>query len=134
MKKYRFTIPGRLPGLNEILDAKGDVYYVGNGKRRSRYTDMKKEEQDRVIKWLIAYKIPKNLDKISLEFFWYEPNRKRDPDNIRAGEKFIWDALKQYGSIPNDNWKHTGYVIHHEPILDKDNPRVEVIIIPHKEK
>jgi hypothetical protein len=41
---------------------------------------------------------------------WKEPNRKRDPDNIAGGKKFIMDALQAEGIIRNDGWKEiAGY-------------------------
>lgn len=37
---------------------------------------------------------------------WVEPGKRRDPDNIRAGVKFILDALVAEGALPGDGWRH----------------------------
>lgn len=52
---------------------------------------------------------------------------RRDPDNIAAAVKFIWDGLVEAGVIPNDGWKENGGWSNHFEV-DKDNPRIEVVI------
>jgi len=115
-----FEIPGRLPGLNEIIDAAKQ----GNGKYQP-YALMK-EEYTNMITW-IAKKLPK-YEKVALIITWYEPDRRRDPDNIMAGQKFILDALVTAKVIPDDSQKHIQGISHRFKV-DKLNPRVEVEII-----
>lgn len=59
---------------------------------------------------------------------WYEPNRKRDLDNISSfGRKVIQDALVHTKVIKNDGWKEiTGF--RDEFYVDSKNPRIEVEI------
>lgn len=64
---------------------------------------------------------------VSLEFVWYEPNRKRDIDNVIFGEKFILDGLVEMGILENDSQKYVTQV-KHEVKCDKDNPRIEVVL------
>lgn len=115
-----FEIPGRLPGLNEIIDAAKQ----GNGKYQP-YALMK-EKYTEMIAW-IAKKLP-SYEKVALVITWYEPNSRRDPDNIMAGQKFILDALVQAGVIPNDSQKYIQGILHRFRV-DKQNPRVEVEIV-----
>jgi len=64
---------------------------------------------------------------VFVKFTWYEPNQKRDKDNIAAGKKFIFDALQYYGVLKNDNWKCvTGFS--DSFFVDSENPRVEVVL------
>jgi len=115
-----FEIPGRLPGLNEIIDAAKQ----GNGKYQP-YALMK-EEYTNMITW-IAKKLPK-YEKVALIITWYEPDRRRDPDNIMAGQKFILDGLVAAKGIPNDSQKYIVSIIHRFRV-DKQNPRIEVEIL-----
>lgn len=113
-------IPGRLPGFNEIIDA------AKLRKRNYQAYSVMKDRHTTKIAWL-AKKMPK-YEKVALVITWYEPNQKRDPDNIMAGQKFILDGLVQAGVIPNDNQRHIHGILHKFGV-DKDNPRIEVEII-----
>lgn len=43
---------------------------------------------------------------VIIHYEWYEPNRKRDLDNIAGfGHKVIQDALVECGVLENDGWK-----------------------------
>ena len=113
-----FTIPGRLPGLNEITDAARSNKFDA-AKMKKEYTEL--------AAWCAKLaKLPR-MKCIDISVAWYEPNRKRDKDNIHAGVKFILDGLVIAGVIDNDGWKQIGN-INHKVLLDKDNPRVEITI------
>jgi len=114
-------IPGRFAGLNEFIDA--------NRRRRGNYSPanaMKQRDQK-----YICQCIPKGLKfkgRIHILYRFYEPNTKRDKDNI-AGyfHKIFQDALVQAGVIPNDGWKTIqGFADSFD--VDKGNPRIEVRI------
>ena len=100
---YKFWIPGRLPGLNEILKARGTSKMRGKAQY-SAYTDMKRQTDTRITFAILAARLPK-LKRITLHFEYIEPNKKRDPDNIAAGKKFILDALQDSSIIENDGWE-----------------------------
>jgi Holliday junction resolvase RusA-like endonuclease len=114
-----FEIPGRLPGTNEIIDA------AKKGKGKYQPYSIMKSEWTHTIAWL-AKKLPA-YNRVDITITWYEPNEKRDPDNIMGGQKFILDGLVMAGVIPNDTRKHIRS-IKHIPELDRENPRVEVQI------
>ena len=58
---------------------------------------------------------------------WYEPNKKRDLDNICFAKKFILDALVGCGTIKADGWQGvSGFT--DDFFIDKDYPRIEVDI------
>lgn len=65
---------------------------------------------------------------VFMEYLWIEPNRRRDKDNISSfGRKVIQDALVSAGVLKDDGWKHVvGFSDRFE--VDKENPRIEVII------
>lgn len=98
-----FFIPCLLPSVNDII----------NANRRSRYdgAGQKREAQNDVIMAIRASKAkPVEHYPVIVNITWKEPNRKRDPDNIAGGKKFIMDALQAEGIIRNDGWKEiAGY-------------------------
>lgn len=65
---------------------------------------------------------------VRMVYSWYEPNKKRDLDNISSyGRKVIQDALVACRVIENDGWeKVAGF--EDMFFVDKKNPRVEVEI------
>jgi len=116
----KFEIDGRLPSLNEIIEAAKQ----GRG-RYQPYNDMKNEYTS-LVAWTVA-KLPTYEKQVDIMITWYEPNRKRDPDNIMAGQKFILDGLVEAGTIPNDSQKYINSITHKFEV-DKENPRIEVKI------
>ena len=113
----KFEIPGRLPGLNEIIDA-AKTHFGTYAKMKDEYTT--------TVAWL-AKKLP-SYKKVALIIAWYEPDRRRDPDNIMAGQKFILDGLVTAGTIPNDSQRYITGIMHRFGV-DKQNPRIEVEIV-----
>ena len=89
----RFRVDGRLPGLNEYIDA----------CRRNKYqaAKLKREAEDRIA--LFAKRIPVIRGPVQVGFVWHERSRKRDPDNVAFGKKFILDALVRLKKLQNDN-------------------------------
>jgi len=111
VSQYNCTVllPIDLPGLNEILAAKGNIYRQSGGRQRSAYTAMKKKYTGVVAKALVEQgcvpNAPYNMIEPSLIF--YEPHKRRDLDNISAGgSKFVFDAMVTVGIISNDNLMH----------------------------
>ena len=113
----KLEIPGRLPGLNEIIDAAKSHF--------GAYAKMKYEHTTAVT-WL-AKKLP-TYKRVDLVITWHEPDQRRDPDNIMAGQKFILDGLVQkLGTIANDSQRYIQSITHRFGV-DRENPRVEVEI------
>jgi len=74
-----------------------------------------------------ALKGHKYTGRVRLDFRWYEPNRKRDLDNICFAKKFILDALVSNGVIESDGWRGVeGFT--DKFFIDKDRPRIEIDI------
>lgn len=116
----KLIIPHRLPGLNEIIyQARGNKT-ISNAQKK-KYTEL--------VAWYCKiYKIKKLNKKADFIFSWYCQNKKRDKDNIMAGQKFIFDGLQSAGVIKNDGWKEIGN-ISHKFYIDKENERVEIEIV-----
>ena len=117
----KIIIPGRLPGLNEYIDA----------ERTNRYraAKMKREMEDLVIlcaKSDLRGRKPKC--PVMMHYLWVEKDRKRDKDNISGyGRKVVQDALVRAKILPGDGWAQiVGFT--DEFAVDKMHPRVEVEI------
>jgi hypothetical protein len=96
-----FTIPFRLPGLNELLEAAKGA--GGTGRHYSRL----KNEIGAILVGLIRRQKWAPVASAALCFRWCEKSRRRDPDNIAAGgRKLILDALVRSGFLPGDGWAH----------------------------
>ena len=119
---HKFTIQGRLDGLNEYTAANRTNPYKG-GK-------MKKDNEEVVI-WSIRQQLKGlHIDvPVILKYDFYEPNRRRDLDNISSfAIKVIQDALVKTEVIKNDGWSEIiGF--NTQFYIDKDNPRIEVTIV-----
>lgn len=104
-RMWSFFVPGPLPGLNEIITAnkqgksRSGKFLIGLG-----YTNMKAEWGKQIVKAIRDAKIPP-LKRVRVMFQWMESKKNRDPDNIAAGKKFIFDALVDAGVLENDGWK-----------------------------
>jgi Holliday junction resolvase RusA-like endonuclease len=109
----------RLPGLNEINNANRRNPYVG--------AKMKKETQEGLIWIWNKYKNQTFPNKVNIRIHFYEPNERRDEDNVMAGGmKVILDALQKLKIIKNDSQKYVHVVP--EVFVDRKNPRIEVDI------
>ncbi len=111
--------PGRLPGLNEIIAAAKQ----GRGKYQP-YAIMK-ERYTSEIGWL-AKKLPA-YERVDITITWHEPNRRRDPDNVGGGTKFIMDGLVAGGVIKDDSQRYVNSILHNFEV-DRENPRVEISV------
>lgn len=117
-----FFISGRLPGLNEMIDAAKK----GRGMCNA-YAREKKQITGAIAELLQPLNLPR-FKRCRIGFRWVEPDRRRDIDNISAGKKYILDALVWQGVIDNDDWKHVKGFLPEEFDCDKINPGVWVRI------
>lgn len=120
MLRILLIIPGQLPNLNEYTKACRSNKFAG--------AKMKKDAEQ-----IIEFEIYRQLKNQKIEgtaelhFRWYEPNRKRDLDNVCFAKKFILDALVNKQIIQCDGWQGVrGFT--DQFFVDKENPRIEVEI------
>lgn len=120
----KFIIKGRLSGLNEYTTAnrivKGNFY---------KGASVKRENQDTVINAIREAKLSV-IDKypLTIKTTYYEPNNRRDIDNVSFAIKFILDSLVKTGIIPDDSKKYVNKRID-VVVVDRNNPRIEVELI-----
>lgn len=114
-----FFVPGKVPSLNELLEAKGTGgsslrsiimrRSPSKGKQRGArfdlYNDIKKDWMRRT-----TAALPAAFQRVDSAYFGYvivEETLKRDPSNVcSAAIKFIEDGLVKAKVMPNDGWKN----------------------------
>lgn len=121
MAEIKLVIPGRLPGLNELIDA----------ERTHRQKGAKiKRDAESVIRWCIRQQLRKARPKtpVTLHYLFVEKDRRRDKDNIAGfAHKVIQDSLVKEHILHNDGWDYiSGFTDAFS--VDKGNQRIEVII------
>ena len=127
MASIEFTIEGSLPGLNEII-AMNRVSSKSNKKRFYAYTEIKRKVEEKIVLSAMSANRSRSLEPLAsfdAHFLWFERNSRRDPDNVAAGVKFIFDALVSCKLIAGDRFANVRS-IHHHFMTSKENPRVEV--------
>lgn len=118
-------IPGQLPNLNDYTKACRTNKFAGSKMKKDAETIIGHE----IKKQLKGQKIQGTAE---LHFSWYEPNRKRDLDNVCFAKKFILDALVKNEIIQSDGWQGVrGFT--DEFYVDKERPRIEVEIGEYNE-
>lgn len=104
---------GELPGLNEITAA----------NRRNKYAGAKQKAE---VETAIILQIRRQRGGRPLfprryhwRFTWHCKDKRRDPDNIAAGVKFIFDALQTAGIITNDGWDYVATITHNFSVSEE---------------
>jgi hypothetical protein len=112
-----FFVPGKVPSLNDLLEARGArAPTLGSiilrrrpgkakslGARFDLYNDIKQDWKQRTIRALTLPFV--SVQRCYFGYLVVEETHKRDPSNIcSAAVKFIEDGLVDAGVIPNDGW------------------------------
>jgi len=118
-QRVKIVIPHRLPSLNEVINSNRSSKYAGARQKKTNQA---------LIEHYVKMQCKEKFDKILVEIDWYEPNKKRDFDNISSAKKFILDALVKCEVIPNDGWENIDPSFRDVFYYDKENPRVVVYL------
>lgn len=107
------------PGLNEIIK-------VAKAHPMA-YSAMKKRWGHVVETSIRQAKLKPMRGPVQIHLTWVEKTRRRDPDNIRAGSKFILDALVKAKVLPGDSLA-TVWGLSDSFVVDKEHWRVDVLV------
>ena len=126
---YRVMISSRngkfpLKGLNELLN--GRLYNF----RTKKYHNSVKSENDKVCRLAIQkYMRGVKIDKpIRCTYYIYAQDKRHDRSNLYSSvEKSFLDAMQEVKCIKNDGFSDVYDSVFHTDV-DKNNPRIEVII------
>lgn len=109
----RFVFGIKLPSLNEIIALNKQQ----KGKY-SPYNEMKQDIEDTLLMDIKATLRDEDAEDwivwegSQFTFTWHHPDRRTDPDNTTAGQKFIFDAFVKSGIMVNDNYRYISEIVH----------------------
>lgn len=116
---YKIVIPGTFPSLNEYLHQCNRHPIEGNRC---------KQESQFAIEMIARSTMCgiKMNEPVKIHYTYYEPNEKRDLDNVSGFfHKVFQDALVKGKVLQNDGWKNIkGFTDTFH--CDRENPRIEV--------
>jgi hypothetical protein len=92
--ELHLAIIGRLPGANEIIAAARTHWAKGATQKRAT------EARLRFVLERALRNAGAPFTAVDVACSWHEGGRGRDPDNVRAGIKFVLDALVRSGWLP----------------------------------
>lgn len=112
-----FTLPLRLPGINEYQNA--------CRRHPMQGATMKKNCVNQVMTYLGT---PVHLSwPAQFEIIYTEPNKKRDIDNVIGfGSKVILDAFVKAGFLPDDGPSYVNKI--DSTVLYGDEPQIEIFV------
>ncbi len=94
-----FVIDGLFKGMNDWRDAIQRSPHAGN--------DMARAAKRRVESLARQQMVPRFDGPVVVVFDWFEPNLRRDLDNVSgSARKWILDGLVAAGVLPDDNMAH----------------------------
>ena len=111
------TVEGRMPSLNDYISA----------ERANRYkaAAMKKRETARVRAAAMQQRAPRFERRVTVRTTFYEPDMRRDADNVGFARKFVLDGLVAAGVIKDDSRKYVEQCPD-RVLTDRARPRVVV--------
>jgi len=94
-----------MPGLNEILDARGRGRSF-TARRWDGYNALKRKWMAVIVRAAKAQAFHR-VEGGRFTYLFVEPDKRRDPSNIVSGGiKIIEDALISAELLPGDGWRH----------------------------
>jgi hypothetical protein len=97
-------IPGKLPSLNEIIDARRRVWRVKGKPAGDAYTKLKAAWSQRIGLYASQQRF-RRVDFAAFSYLCVEGDRRTDPSNRIAGAmKLIEDALQEAKLLAGDGW------------------------------
>jgi Holliday junction resolvase RusA-like endonuclease len=114
--------------FGNVPSKKNGRRWIQRGKRKYSIPSAAYEAWEKAHKPILKhqFKSPK-LTGIAIEVRPFFPdNRMRDTDNLLTS---VLDCLKDSEVIKDDRWQyHRSPPVVHQPVVDKLNPRVEIVI------
>ena len=120
-RRFQVFIPGELPARNDSeAAARGNKFAAAGLKHKYTKRVAMAVMRARDVAW-----VP--LSRFSLAVEFKCKNRRKDPDNILGGLKYLLDGLVAGGLVSGDRWANVLGIVPSWSV-DKDNPGVLVTI------
>lgn len=119
----KLIIKGELITLNEYIKMeRGNKFAAAKSK---------KDETELVYWSCVQQGLEHQLQQTcTVAFYWYMKNKRKDLDNISFGQKAILDGCVDAGILYDDGFEWVKGIQHYY-MIDKENPRVEVVFEPY---
>lgn len=101
---YTFSIPVKLPSLNEVIAKNRTNRYDG--------ARLKADIEDDIIRCIIKDRVPKISVPVDILMVFDERTKRRDVDNIQSAQKFILDAMVKAGVLEDDSRRYVRQIYH----------------------
>jgi len=115
-----------MPQLNDVIRETKQHW--------SKYAKSKKSHTEAIAFMARAQRFTPIEGEVDIMFFWRPKNMRTDPDNSVHAQKYILDGLVTAGVIEGDGYKIIRVLQHEFLPPDKEDPRVEVVIVPRQKK
>lgn len=115
----KYVIEGEFCDLNTYIDAERT--------NRFRAANIKRQETDRAA-WSVVGKGKVTEYPVIVTFTWYVKDQRKDVDNIDFARKFILDGMVNAHVLEDDNRKHVAGFGPCKVLVDRERPRVEVLV------
>lgn len=114
-RRFTVWIDGQLPARNDSERAARACWQAGSALKQ-KHTRRVELAALRVkdVAWV-------SMRRYTVRVEYHCPSRRRDPDNILGGLKYILDGLQAAGVIENDAWRNV-MEIGQTWLLDKSRP------------
>lgn len=97
----KFTIHGKLPSENDIINTARRNYHMANAQKQS---------WQETIMWEARALKPVKKYPVCVVITYTEKQRRRDVDGVQGSKKMILDALANMGILENDSRRYVGNV------------------------
>jgi Holliday junction resolvase RusA-like endonuclease len=122
--ELRFFVPAKFPSLNELIGAANHNRFDG-GRMKKKYTAIA-ESCARRAAIETGWMAPEG--PVSIAITWVERDRRRDQDNVTAGQKYLLDGIVAAGVLLDDSQRYVPQPSTNEITFDKNRPGVWVTI------
>jgi len=109
-------VPGKFPGMNEIVKV-SKIHFGAYSGMKKKYT---------LIFSLALSGFKPRSEPVDIGIKWIYKEKRRDPDNIMAGQKFILDGLVNNGVLKNDTLSDINSLNHSFARGDEDGVEITI--------
>ena len=119
MSTQTVTIPGEFPTLNNVLAA--------TKRHWSLYSTTKRKQTTKAA-FIAKQELKPVTGPVDIEFAWTTTNKRKDPDNVSHGAKYVIDGLVKAGILADDSRRVVRSLTHTFPPPNRIHPRVVVTL------
>ena len=124
---HKITVDGQFPNLNDYLQAERVNIRGRHGGFTTRGNELKQRCQNMIMPQIVTQLGKTKIkEPVVLHYHFFEPNKKRDLDNIASFfMKVFQDSMIKIHALSNDGWANIkGFTCDFD--TDKEHPRIVI--------